>query len=83
MAPRSQLVGLDDKEGLSKSDAGSTLDAIFLDSRYESGPNSSLGEDDNDSDDSDGDIFDDEGQLSAEHYLVQVKSLNVTQLQQK
>ncbi|OJD27056.1 hypothetical protein ACJ73_01562 [Blastomyces percursus] len=36
-----------------------------------------------DSDDSDNDAFDDEGQLPPEHYLAQAKSLDVSQLRQK
>nr|KMM65370.1 hypothetical protein CPAG_01721 [Coccidioides posadasii RMSCC 3488] len=38
------------------------------------------GEDEDDSDDSNNDTFDDEGQLPPEHYLAQAKSLNVSQL---
>lgn len=50
-----------DKESPSKSDASSVLEAIFLDSGYES--NSNPSEDEDDSDDSDDDPFHDEGQL--------------------
>ncbi|ODH52265.1 hypothetical protein GX48_01582 [Paracoccidioides brasiliensis] len=70
---------------MSKSNACPALDAIFWDSRYESGlndkPSEDEDEDKNERGDSDDNIFDDnEGQLSLEHYLVQAESLDASQL---
>lgn len=43
-------------------------------------PISNPGEDGDGSDNSNNDVFDDEGQLPPEHYLAQAESLDVTQL---
>ena len=80
MAPCSQPIGPDDKESQSKSNASPELDAIFWDSGYESGSNSNPSDNEDDSDDSNDDTFDNEGQLSPEHYLAQAESLDVSQL---
>lgn len=88
MAPHSKPVESDNE---SESDAGSDVTEIFSDNGPESESNSDLGldsedsDDDNDDndDDADDDCFNDEGQLSPEHYLAQAENLDVSQLRQK
>ncbi|KAL4861381.1 hypothetical protein BDV12DRAFT_208056 [Aspergillus spectabilis] len=71
---------------LSASDASSDLSDIFSDDGLDSDSSTDPGLDSEYSDEEDepgDDTFDDEGQLSPEHYLAQAESLDVSQLRQK
>lgn len=69
-----------------QSDADSDVSAIFTDSESESESSSDLELDNEDSDDSDlsdDETYNDEGQLPSEHYLAEANGLDVSRLRQK
>ena len=83
MAPRPELIRSDGREN--QSDATSDLTKILSDNRSDSDSSSDLELDSevSDEDKPDDNAFDNEGQISSEHYLAQAESLDVTQLRQK
>jgi hypothetical protein len=69
-----------------QSDAESCVSAIFTDDGSESESSSDLelnSEDSDDSDVSDDELHNDEGQLPSEHYLAEANGLDVSRLRQK